>query len=110
MSDEMQVDIVIESTAADIVDPIEDQLSPLHPTRADTVREPVTILALTVGAVKLANSLIGLWQTHHAKPEQPTIRIEVESGATLNLTTVQSAAEIQQFIAAHSAADPGPAA
>jgi hypothetical protein len=111
MSHEIQVDVVIGSTQAHAVDPIEEQLSPLHPTRADTVREPVTILTLTAGAIALTKSLVDLWQTRHAKPEpaQAPITIEVESGATLQLGNVQSAAEIERFIAAHSPAAPGPA-
>ena len=111
MSNEMQVDVVIGSSQADAVDPIEEQLSPLHPTRADAVREPVTILTVAAGVIALTKSLIELWQTLHAKPELPKapITIEVESGATLQLGDVQSAAEIERFIATHSPATPGPA-
>jgi hypothetical protein len=111
MSNEMQVDIVIGSTQAHSVDPIEEQLSPLNPTRADAVREPVTILAVTAGVIALTKSLVELWQTLHAKhePAQAPVTIEVESGAILQLGDVKSAAEIERFIATHSPASPGSA-
>jgi hypothetical protein len=114
MSDDMPVDVVIGSTEPQAVDPIEEQLRPLGPARAEPTREPVTILALTAGVVALAKALVELWQTRHPQAEhaqdgqvksehpQVSITIEVQSGATLQLGDVRSAAEIEEFIAAHA--------
>jgi hypothetical protein len=106
MSGEMQVDIVVGTTDSKAVERIEQQLDQAGTTRLDTTREPVavTILAVTAGAIALAKSLVELWQSTHAKAghPQPSITIEVESGATLKLGSVLSADEIEHFIASHA--------
>jgi hypothetical protein len=100
--DEITVDVILGTTDAHAVTLIESELRELSPSRADTTREPVTILVVSAAAIALATKLVELWQSAKKKPQSPTITIEVESGATLNLDTVGSADEIERFLATHS--------
>jgi hypothetical protein len=102
VADDLQVDVIIETIDADVVASIHEDLSPLRPEPADATRELVTILTIAAGAVTLATKLVELWKKLKAKPNPPAITIEVQSGATLNLGTVQAAEEIERFIAAGS--------
>ncbi|WP_432973676.1 hypothetical protein [Dactylosporangium sp. CA-233914] len=104
MADELQVDVVVESTDPAALATVESGLAGLVPARADTTRDVTTILTVSAAAVALAKGLVELWQTLRTKPNQPKVSIEVESGATLVLGDVQSVGEIEQFVAVHSAA------
>lgn len=98
MDGQVQADIVIETTDAAVVAPIRRQLAELDPAQGDPARELVTILTVTAAAITLASSLIDPWKSLRAQPAPPTIVIEVESGATLNLGTVGSATDIERFV------------
>jgi hypothetical protein len=102
VADEITVDVILGTIDADTVAPIEAELRELAPSRADPTRELVTILTVSAAAITLANKLVELWNSAHAKPQPPSITIEVESGATLNLDTVQTPDEIQRFLETHS--------
>ncbi len=92
------VDVVIETTDTNAVADIESELQPLEPVLSPATREPVTILAVSAGVVQLIKALVDLWQSKKRKATSPAIRIEVASGATLQLDVVKSAQEIEVFI------------
>lgn len=100
VTEELQVDVIIETIDADTVAPILEHLASANPVQADTTRELVTILTISAAAVTLATKLVDLWKKLKAKPNPPAITIEVQSGATLNLSAVQTAEDIERFVAA----------
>lgn len=100
MTDDPQIDVIIDSTDAESVASIREHLAPMHPVQADTTREVLTILTITAAAVTLATNLVGLWKKLKAKPNPPAVSIEIQSGATLNLNAVRSAEDIERFVTA----------
>ena len=99
MEKETQLDIRIESKDPDVVRAVESALQPLKPSRQEPHRELVTILTVVATSVTLAKNLIELWKTLQSRHDPPAVRIEVESGAVLNITGARSEAEIQEFVA-----------
>ena len=99
MEKETQLDIRIESKDPELVRVVENALQPLKPSRQEPHRELVTILTVVASSVAVAKNLIELWKTLQSRRDPPVVRIEVESGAVLNITGARSAGEIQKFVA-----------
>ena len=127
MADELQIDIILEGADPATVEQVRSTLAELGPTTLEPTRELITIISVASAAVALAQKLIDLWKSTRAarsessgaadsKPSAdttaaksapgpaaaPNITIEVQSGATLILNQVTSAAEIERFVAAHA--------
>ena len=102
MANETQLDIRVESTDPLMIQSIETALQSLKPTRQEPHRDLITILTVTASALNLAKSLIELWKEIKSLRDAPTVKVEAESGAQLNLSTVKSEDEIQKFVTQNS--------
>lgn len=116
MADNLQIDIIVESTDPATVENVRSTFAEIGSTTLEPTREVMTIITVASAAAALAQKLIDLWKSmrgaHTAETTTakiapatgvpPNITIEVQSGATLILNQVTSATEIEHFVAAHA--------
>jgi hypothetical protein len=101
------VDLRVDTKDLDELSWIESHMQSLHPTRIPNTRDPVTILVVTASALQLADSIVDLWRSMKKKgaPSLPSVTIEVQSGATIELGTVKSKEEIRSLVFGESATE-----
>jgi hypothetical protein len=99
MNGQSKLELVIDSREQGAVDEIQSSLSEVKVERLPTARvlDPVVILGIVGGALKVIDELLALAERLKAKSSSPAVSVRNRKGRTIALATITKAT-LEEFI------------